>query len=198
VTFYDTLGVRPVASADEVRDAYRRLARRHHPDRGGRDPAAMAALNEAYRVLGHPVRRAAYDQSLREIPVGARNGAPVRAAAPASRRAAPPRPEPLPPARYPWRLVIAMFVLGVAVVLLGVALYEPAAERPPDNLLGPGSCVVIEGNGDAREVNCVDDDDNSDDLVVQALIPIDAQCPTGTAGYRDRQGRGLACVPVDP
>ena len=103
-------------------------------------------------------------------------------------------PQPLPPARYPWKLVVGMFLIGVAVVLIGAALYKPAAEPPPDNLLGPGSCVVIEGNGDAREVNC---GSGGVELVVQVLIPIDEQCPTGTAGYRDRQGRGLACVITD-
>jgi molecular chaperone DnaJ len=191
VTLYDTLGVSPRASAADVRDAYRRLARQHHPDRGGRDAAAMAAVNEAYRVLGDPARRAVYDRWLR---------APVGSATPASAQPSPARvapepsprpPTPLPPARYPWKLVAGMFLLGVTVVLIGAALYEPAAEPPPDNLIGPGSCVVIEGNGDAREVNC---GDGGEQLVVEALVPIDAQCPTGTAGYRDRQGRGLACV----
>ena len=97
----------------------------------------------------------------------------------------------LPPARYPWKLVIGMFLVGAAVVLVGAALYEPAAPAPPDNLLGPGSCVVIEANGDTREINCTGD---SGELVVEALVGMDARCPVGTAGHRDRQGRGLACV----
>ena len=66
MTHYDTLGVVPTASAAEIRDAYRRLARRHHPDRAAeRDATAMAAINEAYRVLGDAGRRAAYDAQLR-------------------------------------------------------------------------------------------------------------------------------------
>jgi molecular chaperone DnaJ len=196
MTLYDELGLSPTASAIEVRDAYRRRARQLHPDRGGRDAAAMAALNDAYRVLRDPGRRVVYDQSLRQ-PAGSAAGqttarrwtttSPTSSTNGSVRRP----PQPLPPARYPWKLVIGMFLIGVAVVLIGAALYEPAAEPPPDNLLGPGSCVVIEGNGDAREVNC---GDGGGQLVVQALIPIDARCPTGTAGYRDRQGRGLACV----
>jgi molecular chaperone DnaJ len=197
VTLYDELGLPPTASAIEVRDAYRRRARQLHPDRGGRDAAAMAALNDAYRVLRDPARRVVYDQSLRQ-PAGSAAGqttaprwtAPSTTPSPVNGSVRRP-PQPLPPARYPWKLVIGMFLIGVAVVLIGAALYEPAAEPPPDNLLVPGSCVVIEGNGDAREVNC---GDGGGQLVVQALIPIDARCPTGTAGYRDRQGRGLACV----
>ena len=46
------LGVRPEASADEVRGAYRTLIRRHHPDRAGASSGGRAAsITEAYRVL---------------------------------------------------------------------------------------------------------------------------------------------------
>ena len=188
---YATLQVGRDASVAEIRDAYRRLARRHHPDRSGRDDAAMASINEAYRVLGDPARRAVYDASLR---------APRSDVPPAPRHSPSAVRSPvvvteLPPARYPWKLVLVMFVLGVSVVLIGVALYEPAAEPPPDNLLGPGSCVEIEANGDAREVNCTGAED---ELVVAALVELDDRCPTGSAGYRDRQGRGLACVTSVP
>jgi hypothetical protein len=62
-THYDVLGVSRRASAEEVRAAYRAKARDHHPDAGG-DPAAMRRLNAAWRVLGDPARRAAYDRLL--------------------------------------------------------------------------------------------------------------------------------------
>ncbi|MED5393943.1 MAG: DnaJ domain-containing protein [Actinomycetota bacterium] len=71
---YRTLGVPASASPDELRDAYRALARRLHPDRVA-DPSArrsaddrMAKVNEAWRVLGDPDLRAAYDRS-RQPPV---------------------------------------------------------------------------------------------------------------------------------
>ena len=181
---YDTLGVRPDASAREVRDAYRRLARLHHPDHGDADAGAMAAINEAYRVLGEPSRRAVYD--------AARRGSATTvspAPAPGTRGPAV-RHVDTTPARYPWKLVIGMAAIGITIVFVGAALYEPAGPEQPDNLLGPGSCVEIEGNGDAREVICSGDDD----LVVRVLIPLDGRCPDGTVGYRDRQGRGLACI----
>ncbi len=94
------------------------------------------------------------------------------------------------PARIPWRLMLAMAAVGSTIVLVGAALYEPAGPARPDNLLEPGSCVAIEGNGDAREVTCTGDDA----LVVEVLVPIGELCPDGTAGHRDRQGRGLACI----
>jgi curved DNA-binding protein len=62
---YATLGLRPGADATQVREAYRRLARRHHPDRSG-DPRAtqrMQALNHAWAILSDPARRAVHDKS---------------------------------------------------------------------------------------------------------------------------------------
>jgi len=184
---YDTLGVAPDASAREIRDAYRDLARRHHPDRGPIDDGVMAAINEAYRVLGEPSRRAVYDAARRGTGSAATGSHVVRTMPMSTRAPAP----PLPPAQYPWKLVIAMFLVGVAVVLVGAALYEPREPAPPDNLLVAGSCVVIEANRDAREINCTG---APGELVVSTLVGLDERCPSGTGGYRDRQGRGLACV----
>lgn len=65
--FYGALGLSPSASADEIRQAYRVLARQYHPDFNS-DPAAaeqFKLISEAARVLGAPQLRAAYDQALR-------------------------------------------------------------------------------------------------------------------------------------
>jgi DnaJ domain len=64
---YEVLGVSFGATTEEVRAAYRRAARDHHPDAGG-DPARMTDLNAAWHVLGDPVRRAAYDNELARRP----------------------------------------------------------------------------------------------------------------------------------
>lgn len=66
-THYDALQVGQDASADEVRQAYRRLAQQHHPDRSeaGDDGAAMARINQAYEVLSDPHLRSEYDFKLR-------------------------------------------------------------------------------------------------------------------------------------
>jgi len=61
---YAILGVGLDADGLTIRRAYRRLARRHHPDSGG-DPRQMMRINEAWRVLGQPDRRASYDAQLR-------------------------------------------------------------------------------------------------------------------------------------
>ena len=50
------LGVEPSASPAEIKQAYRRQARAHHPDTAGAGSATMQALNEAWSVLGDPAR----------------------------------------------------------------------------------------------------------------------------------------------
>jgi molecular chaperone DnaJ len=187
-THYETLGVGPTASSAEIRDAYRRLARQHHPDSAaGRDVGAMAAINEAYRVLGDAARRAAYDAAMRHGPTMTAAPAPERVVAPGPVVV----PPPLPPARFPWKLAVFMAGVGATVVLVGAALYEPGTDPPPDNVLRPGSCVTIEGNGDAREINCTG---SGEELVVVTIVTAEDPCPEGLPAYRDRQGMGMACV----
>jgi molecular chaperone DnaJ len=59
--YYDILGVKRDASADEIKKAFRRLARKHHPDAGG-DEEKFKQINEAYEVLSDKEKRAQYDQ----------------------------------------------------------------------------------------------------------------------------------------
>lgn len=58
--YYDVLGVRSNATADEIKRAYRKLASQHHPDKGG-DVKKFQEIEEAYRTLGDVDKRAQYD-----------------------------------------------------------------------------------------------------------------------------------------
>lgn len=62
--YYQTLGVAKDASADDIKKAYRKLARKYHPDLSKEPNAAarMAQVNEANAVLSDPEKRKAYDQ----------------------------------------------------------------------------------------------------------------------------------------
>jgi curved DNA-binding protein len=58
--YYEILGVKNTATADEIKRAYRRLASQHHPDKGG-DVKKFQEIEEAYRTVGDPNKRAQYD-----------------------------------------------------------------------------------------------------------------------------------------
>ena len=62
--YYQTLGVARDASADDLKKAFRKLARKYHPDVSKEADAElhMKEVNEAYAVLSDPEKRAAYDQ----------------------------------------------------------------------------------------------------------------------------------------
>jgi len=59
--YYDILGVKKDATADDIKKAFRRLARKHHPDAGG-DEEKFKEINGAYEVLSDTEKRAEYDQ----------------------------------------------------------------------------------------------------------------------------------------
>jgi len=65
IDYYQVLGVPKTATEKEVKDAYRKLARKHHPDLNPNDPEAnkkFQQLNEANEVLSDPEKRKKYDK----------------------------------------------------------------------------------------------------------------------------------------
>ena len=75
--YYSILGAGEADARAEIERRYKRLARRHHPDRGG-DEERMKALNEAWRVLGDAQARASYDaRRARAKPSAYRGHTPV-------------------------------------------------------------------------------------------------------------------------
>ncbi|MCA1688064.1 MAG: molecular chaperone DnaJ, partial [Actinobacteria bacterium] len=77
--YYEILGVSRGASEAEIKKAYRRLARDHHPDVNAHDGGAeerFKELTEAYEVLSNPESRRAYDTYGHQIPRGAAGGYP--------------------------------------------------------------------------------------------------------------------------
>ena len=74
---YKTLGVEKKASADEIKKAYRKLARRYHPDRNPDDKRAeerFKEISQAYDVLGDPEKRKQYDSGTGQFAAGGAGG----------------------------------------------------------------------------------------------------------------------------
>jgi molecular chaperone DnaJ len=86
--YYLILGVGCDATPDQIKSAYRREAKKLHPDHSGEGSEPFLAIRNAYEVLGDPERRRAYDEEL----------ARERQAQRGARRV---RPEPLSPTRSP-------------------------------------------------------------------------------------------------
>ena len=60
--YYDILGIKKDASLNEIRQAFRKLAQKHHPDKGGGDVEKFKEINQAYQILSNPEKRKMYDQ----------------------------------------------------------------------------------------------------------------------------------------
>jgi DnaJ-class molecular chaperone len=63
--YYDVLGISRDAAEEHIKKAYRRLARKYHPDTAGKDPAKtekFKEVQEAYEVLSDPEKRKSYDR----------------------------------------------------------------------------------------------------------------------------------------
>jgi hypothetical protein len=180
------LGVAEDASVDTIREAYRRLARIHHPDAASGSDAEMARLNEAWRVLVDPSRRALYDSSLR--------GGTVRVTPPVDRlqrETYAVAPRTAEPPKFPWRWMIVAVVVGaVAIITISNVFARTPLIPPVDQVIEPGSCIQLELNGDAAEAPC----SGPNDGVVAAFVPFERSCPPGLTQRRDRQGRGWVCI----
>ncbi len=68
MSHYETLDVPKDASSADIKRAYRRQSRKHHPDRQGGDHKAMVALNRAFETLSDPEKRARYDKTGEDAP----------------------------------------------------------------------------------------------------------------------------------
>jgi molecular chaperone DnaJ len=152
----------------------------------------MTAVNEAWRVLSDPGRRAMYDAGLR-----------------GTQRPVPPRPQPMDPDLFldrplhdspqgvaglvprfafglPWVLVLV--VLGVIFVFTAFAVSRHGGGV--DGILHPGSCIDVTTGLVAREVSC----SGPHDGIVERLVSPTADCPSDLVPLRDAQSAQKVCA----
>jgi len=116
--YYARLGVRPSASHDEIRAAYREKARATHPDRNPDDPQAaerFQRVKEAYQVLRDPERRARYDDNAGRVWMGRSSAPPdgltINQQAPAGCGG------------YIWRVLAGMVAFGLFLALEAMGVW---------------------------------------------------------------------------
>ena len=185
--------MKPSASADEIRRAYRRLARVHHPDAtGAGSDVDMAAVNEAWRVLSDPGRRAVYDASLRARPRSATYapsvGAPDDVELDDANGFVPIR-HPLARLGIPLPWIIVLGVLALIFVFTAYAVRSSGGSSKPDGIIQIGSCVTVAPDG-AVETAC----DVAHDGRVVAMPPSGTLCDASASGVLDRRTGDVVCV----
>lgn len=183
VSHYDRLGLSPVASAAEVREAYRRKARAAHPDLNGEFAHdQMAEINEAWRVLRDPELRKDYDELLAflvDVEQRVASAFPLTA----NRIERPSR-------RFRWKLLIGAQVVAALVAVLIVAVNHGTQVVRGD--VGTGDCVRLAADGSYDAVGCSE----AHNAVVAVVLHFGQSCPESMTPIRSRTGR--LCTVADP
>ena len=212
-THYETLGVSPTSTTQEIRKAYLRRARALHPDRQLDRPTvearkaeqAMQQVNVAWNVLSDPKKKADYDSGIRprSSHASARTVQTRRPTAAQSQSSTEPEnsqarsidEEPGDGSVSIWASIPVLLVLGLVLGILIVTAFadgEPADKRPViENTteLDVGDCFVLVGNT-PRERSC--SSGNADGQVIQ-IGPDVGNCPQNTQSLRDPTSDFFLC-----
>lgn len=206
-THYDTLGIRPSSTTQEIRKAYLRRARALHPDRQLDRPPdearkaeqAMQLVNVAWNVLSDPKKKAEYDDGLRPRSVHS------------SPRSSHSRRQPTPATAQQttrsidveegdgsvsvWASIPVLLLLGLALGILIVTAFankDPVDNRPviqSSTELDVGDCFTLVANV-PRERSCASG--SADGKVIQ-IGPDAGNCPENSQSLKDPSSAFFLC-----
>lgn len=174
------LGIAPDAGYKEARTAYRRLARRLHPDAVGNDRASVERLTEITDAWRWYVER----EAGRVAPDATAGRTRATSDFVAQQM------QPLSPPRVPWRFLMVAAIIAIVVAVVADATTTPPKPGTPDQILTVGSCVNVDAQLQAVEVSCA----APHEATVGRFLATDQNCPLGMEPRRDKQGMGLACL----
>lgn len=201
---YERLGVAPSASTDEIRSAYRALARRLHSDRLGQVTAAeriladrrMREINESWQVLQDPGRRRRYDESLlTRRPRSSGSTGAARSAPRASQDDDDDLIDVMGPMsqvqaglfrHLPW--VVLLVVFAAIFVFSAYATADKSA--PSRRGVTAGTCLDTSAGTSTTIVSC----SGPHDLQVLDRVADPGDCPEGTEGRRLGRDTLFDCV----
>lgn len=215
-THYETLGIKPASSTQEIRKAYLRRARALHPDRQlGRSPEdarkaeqAMQQVNVAWGVLSDPKKKQAYDTGLKPRSAStAQRQTPPQNPAPRSSTAAAGHTRRRDDAGRSiddqegdgsvsiWASIPVLLLLGLALGILIVTAFannDPVDNRPvieTSTNLDVGDCFTLVANT-PRERSC---SSGSADGQVIEIGPDAGNCPQNTQPLKDPTSDFFLC-----
>ena len=195
---YATLGVPSGAAPEEVRRGYLELARRLHPDRwidaDDRERAEadrrMREVNEAWRVLGNPARRLAYDVERREADRQARVSPPGPVGEGYGFSTGDLLSEDIDPPDLRTRLIRALPWILLVGSLLGIFVFTAYATAGGGDSEGV-RCVAL-SPGVATDVDC--DQAGARQVLVEVLQA--GQCPPGTEPFQPEGANLALCLEI--
>ncbi len=181
-THYQVLGVAPLASADELKVAFRNKARELHPDNNANKSTAqqhaasleLARLTESWRVLNDPRRRLDYDQQ--QLARQRRPAIAVPTIRPHSgsgSSATRPTPQSVGITYEPSSAKPIVWIIGIlAVVAVVVILFVGGSEgdsSTPSPRIQVGACVLVVSTSSGKTLHPVPCSDKHDGIIAQQL-----------------------------